>query len=182
MPKNVCVNAILPFWANTSIDATSSNNGPGGAYTAGSTVDIDLTGAAPNSLAVLFPSLNMSEFPPGNPLPFDLSALGAAAGCDLLVSPELEGFGFPTDGAGNANFSTSIPTGVGEVGIGWQWVYQVPPTASNPLGIETTANETTFIGPRVATPNAQYVWDLFDVNATTGNATTDSCPVAVFRF
>lgn len=162
-----------------TIDANSTTNGAGDSYVSGETVTLDLVGATPNSNAVLFPSLDMSEFAPGLPLPFDLSLFGAGAGCDLLLQPTFGGFGFPTDGAGNATFSIPVPATAAEVGIGWQWAYSVPPSASNPLGLEVTALETTFIGPRVAVPNLQYVWDLFDVNSATGTATTDSCPVTL---
>ncbi len=163
-------------------DAVSTTNGSGATYVAGTTVDINLTGATPNSTAVVIPSIDMTEFAPGIPLPYSLANLGGMAGCDVMVNASFGGIGLPTDGVGAATLSLAVPTTLSEVGIAWQWLYLVPPTAVNPLGLETTAVEGTFIGPRVSVPDLQYVWDLFDVNSATGTATTDSCPVTLFLF
>ena len=64
--------------------------------------------------------------------------------------------------------------------VGFQWIYNVPSSLSNPLGFETTGVRSIWVGPEVVTPNAQYVWDLSNVNNATGNATTNSVPVVRF--
>lgn len=160
--------------------ATVSSTSTGGTYVAGANVTISLANAPATSLAFLVGSFNMKEFAPGVPLPFPLSTFGAAPGCDLLLNPALGANVFVTDGAGAASTSLALPAGFGQFGIGWQWLYMVAPTVGNPLGLESTANRHMWIGPEVVVPNAQYVWDLSNVNAATGNSTTDSVPVVQF--
>jgi hypothetical protein len=120
------------------------------------------------------------EYAPGQMLPFDLSLVGAGPGCALLVNPGYRVVAYFTDPAGAASSSLTIPAGFGRFGTGWQWATLVTPSRSNPLGLETTANRAIWIGPELVVPNAQYVWDLSNVNATTGNSTTDSVPVVQF--
>jgi len=156
---------------------TIASTSTGGTYVAGATVTITLAGAPASSLALLLPSFDMKEFSPGVLLPLPLAPFGTAPGCDLLVNPSLGSLAFVTSGTGTASSSLTLPAGLGQLGIGWQWVYNVPSTVSNPIGFETTANRSMWIGPEVVVPNAQYVWDLSNVNAVTGNATTDSVPI-----
>lgn len=156
---------------------SSSTSVSGASYVGGETVDVTLTGATLNGIALLVPTLDQKDFAPALPLPFDLSLIGAGAGCDLLVAPQIGAQTFLTDPVGSATASITIPVTFGNSGIGFQWAYFVPPTAANPLGLETTANRSVFIGPRVAVPDEQYVWSLSNVAATTGTSTTDSCPV-----
>jgi hypothetical protein len=159
---------------------TVSSTSTGGTYVAGATITVSLANATPSSSAILAPSLNMRELAPGVLLPFDLAALGAGTGCQLLVNPFLA-VPVPTSATGAAALSFTVPTGVGRIGTGWQWLYHVPPSGTNPLGLETTANRAIWIGPEVIVPSAQYVWDLSNVNNATGNATTDSVPIVWFR-
>ena len=158
--------------------ATISSTSTGGTYVAGSTVNVTLAGAPANSIALLAPTTDMKEFAPGVQLPFDLSLIGMAPGCALLVNPTAGLFGVPTDAAGAATFALPIPATFAQAGLGFQWLYLVPPTATNPLGLEITASRTVWIGPEVCTPFYQYVWDLASAAATTGNASTNSIPVA----
>jgi hypothetical protein len=156
-----------------TINSTSAN----GTYVANSTIDLTLSGATANGLAWLLASLDMAELAPGVPLPFSLSLLGGAS-CDVLVSP-LVAVPVAVNGAGAG--SVSLPVGpVASVNTGWQWLYTVPMSGSNPLGLETTAARRIFIGPEVCVPIGQYVWDLSNVNATTGTSTTDSVPIVQF--
>lgn len=154
-----------------TINSTSTN----GTYVLGSTVNLMIANATPNGLCWLLPSVDMKELVPGVPLPFPLSGLGAGAGCDLLVNPLLN---IPTlaDGVGAATISLTLG-GLQRAGTAWQWLYTVPPSASNPLGLETTAARKVFIGPEICVPTAQYVWDLSNVNSLTGTNTTDSVPI-----
>lgn len=161
---------------SASVGSTSS----GGSYVAGSTISITLSGAPPTTFAMLLAAFDMKEFAPGLLLPFDLSLVGAGAGCDLLLNPGFGPTGFLTDGSGAASTSLTVPGGFGQLGIGWQWAYLVAPGPANPIGLETTANRQTWLGPEVIVPGAQYVWDLSSVGSATGNATTDSVPVVQF--
>ncbi|MBZ0153605.1 MAG: hypothetical protein K8J09_18930 [Planctomycetes bacterium] len=158
--------------------ATINSTSTGGTYVAGSTVDITLAGAPANSIALLLPTVDMKEFAPGALLPLDLSLIGMAPGCTLLVNPVAGLFGVPIDVNGAASFSLPIPGSFTQAGLGFQWMYLVPPTVTNPLGFEITASRTVWIGPEVCTPFYQYVWDLSNANATTGSSTTNSIPVA----
>lgn len=157
--------------------ATINSTSTGGTYIAGSTVDVTLAGAPASTIALLVPTLDQKEFAPGVPLPFPLALIGAAPGCDLLVNPEVGGFAFVTDGSGAANMSIPIPGTFLRAGLGAQWVYFVPPTVTNPFGLETTANRSIWIGPEVCVPNYQYVWHLNSTTAAAQSATTDSIPV-----
>ncbi|MBM4062030.1 MAG: hypothetical protein FJ265_13180 [Planctomycetes bacterium] len=160
--------------------ATISSTSTGGSYVSGATVSVTLANATTNALAILLPTFDQKEFSPGVLLPFSLQPFGAASGCDVLVNPQLGTLAYLTDATGAAANAFTVPAGFGRFGIGWQWVYYVPPTAGNTLGFATTASRATWIGPEVVVPNAQYVWDLSNVNAVTGNATTDSVPVVQF--
>jgi hypothetical protein len=160
--------------------ATISSTSAGGTYVAGSTLSVTLAAAPASTLALLLPSFDMKEFTPGVPLPFDLGLIGAAAGCNLLLRPMTSPLPLFTDAAGAASVSATVPMGLSQIGVGWQWLYLVPTSPANPLGLETTANRSMWIGPEVVVPNAQYVWDLSNVNAVTGNATTDSVPIVLF--
>ncbi|MCB9882580.1 MAG: hypothetical protein H6834_12390 [Planctomycetes bacterium] len=160
--------------------ATVSSTSAGGTYVAGATMTVTLAGAPPMTPAILFPSVDMSELLPGFPLPWSLTALGAGVGCDVLVNATLPSVPLTTDVGGGASVAFPIPFSVARVGTGSQWLYLDAPTVANPLGLFTTANRAVWIGPEVVVPDAQYVWDLSNVNATTGNATTDSVPVVEF--
>ncbi len=157
---------------------TISSSSSGGTYVGGSTVAITLANAPANTIALLVPTLDQKEFAPGVPLPFDLSLIGAAPGCDLLVNPNVGALAFPADATGAASASVPIPAGFGRAGLGFQWAYLVQPSAQNPLGIETTANRAVWIGPEVCVPSYQYVWDLQSATTATGSSTTNSIPVA----
>lgn len=163
----------------TGTVTSSSTAGAGGAYTDGSTITFTLTGGPPGSLAFVLPSLDMKEFVPGFPLPFPLALIGSAPGCDLLLNLDFALLPTVTDGSGNASVPMTI-SGYSSFGFGAQWGYLIPPTIGNPFGLEVLRSRAIYIGPRVVVPNAQYVWDLFDVNATTGSATTDSVPIVQF--
>ncbi|MCK5940809.1 MAG: hypothetical protein KAI24_02470 [Planctomycetes bacterium] len=174
------------IFANANGRATTAGIGCGsatigtsstGSYTPGSTVNVTISGAPSNGVALLVPSFDQKEFVPGLPLPFGLSSVGAGAGCDLLVAPEVGGLTYLLDAAGGATASVPIPASFASASLGFQWAYLVPPTAQNPLGLETTASRAVFIGPIVAVPSAQYVWNLSSATSATGNNTTDSCPV-----
>lgn len=157
---------------------TISSTSTGGTYVGGATVAVTLANATPNSLALLVPAFDQKEFSPGLPLPVSLSQFGGAVGCDVLVNPSLGTLAFVTDPAGAATSSLTLPLGLGQFGIGWQWIYNVPSTLTNPLGFETTANRAMWIGPEIVVPRAQYVWHLSNVAAATASsATTDSVPV-----
>lgn len=169
--------------ANTGIGCgagtiTSTSAGGSGAYTAGASLNVSLANATPNSAALLMYSFDQKELAPGVPLPLDLSLLGTAVGCDLMLNPS-EGFTiFPTDGAGAATAAFTIPAGIAQVGLGLQWGYFVAPSAANPFGLEITNNRSIWIGPEIVLPNAQYVWNLSSAtSATATSATTDSVPV-----
>lgn len=150
------------------------------AYVAGSPMTITLANAPSSSLALLLPSLNQKFYVPGINLPVDLQTYGAAAGCNLLVDPSLGATAFITDAAGAASSVFTPPTGIGRIGVAWQWLYLVNNTAANPLGIEATASRATWIGPEVVVPGGQYVWNLSSVTGATGTATTDSVPIVKF--
>lgn len=160
--------------------ATINSSSTGGTYVAGSTIGVTLAAAAPFAVAFLLPSFNQKDYGGGVPLPLDLSTLGAAAGCALLVDPALGPTTFVTDASGAASSSFTVPPGYGQFGLGWQWLYLVPSSPSNPLGLAATASRATWIGPETVTPRAQYVWDLSNVNATTGTSTTNSVPIIEF--
>ena len=66
------------------------------------------------------------------------------------------------------------------VGVGTQFAYFVPATASNPAGIEVTNNRSIYLGPEVVAPNAQYVYDLFSTTTTTGTASVNAVPIVQF--
>jgi hypothetical protein len=150
------------------------------AYVAGSQMTITLANAPANSLALLLPSLNQKFYVPGLNLPIDLQQYGSAAGCNLLVDPSLGPTAFLTDGAGAAASLFTPPTGIGRIGVSWQWLYLVNNTPANVLGLETTASRATWIGPEVVVPGSQYVWNLSSVTGATGTATTDSVPIVKF--
>lgn len=160
--------------------ATISSTSTGGTYVGGSLLSISLAAAPANSLAMLLPSFDQMDFAPGVPLPFDLSLFGAASNCRLLVRPGGAPLVTLTDGAGAGSLAVTVPVGLGQFGVGWQWLYPVPSTASNPLGLEVTASRSTWIGPEVVIPNAQYVYSLSSTTAATGTATVDSVPVMQF--
>jgi hypothetical protein len=160
--------------------ATVSSSSTTPAYVAGSTITVTLASATPSSVAILIMSGNMKELIPGVMLPFDLSLIGGLAGCQIMVDPTLLTIALPTSATGAASTSLGIPLGFGRIGTGWQWLYLVPPSPANPIGLETTANRAIWIGPEVIVPNAQYVWDLSNVNSATGTSTTDSVPVVQF--
>jgi hypothetical protein len=122
----------------------------------------------------------MKEVVLGLLLPIDLSLIGSAAGCALLLNPSEGVDAFFADGAGAAAGSFTIPLALSRFGLGWQWGSFVTPTPANTLGVEVTNERHTWIGPEVVVPNAQYVWDLSNVNAVTGNSTTDSVPILQF--
>jgi hypothetical protein len=156
-----------------TINSTSTN----GTYVQGSTINMTLAGATANGFAWLMPSVDMDELAPGVPLPFSLSLIGGGA-CDLLVSPLLF-LPSPVDGSGAS--ALSIPVGtLNRLNTGWQWIYTVPTSGTNPLGLETTAARRILIGPEECVPVGQYVWDLSNVNSLTGNNTTDSVPIVQF--
>ncbi|MEZ5966407.1 MAG: hypothetical protein R3F56_21405 [Planctomycetota bacterium] len=157
-----------------TITSTSAN----GTYVGGSTLTVSLAGGTANGSAWLMPSTDMAELVPGFPLPFDLGLIGGATGCAVQVSP-LMMIPTPTDGTGAATIS--LPVGpIGGLDTAWQWLYTVPPSGANPLGVEATATRKIFFGPEVCVPSAQYVWDLSNVNATTGTSTTDAVPIVQF--
>lgn len=160
--------------------ATITSVSTGGTYVGGASVAVSLANAPATSLALLVPTFDLAQFVPGVPLPYPLQPFGTAAGCDLMVNPSLGSIAFVTDGAGAASSSLTLPVGLGQLGIGFQWIYNVPSSLSNPLGFETTGVRSIWVGPEVVTPNAQYVWDLSNVNNATGNATTNSVPVVRF--
>lgn len=159
---------------------TINSTSTGGTYVGGATITVSLATATPNALAILLPTFDQKDFSPGIPLPFSLAPFGTPNGCDLLVNPQLGTIAYLTDGTGAASNTFVVPAGLGQFGLGWQWLYFVPPTASNPLGFETTASRATWIGPEVVTPGAQYVWDLTSATIATGNASTNSVPIVQF--
>ena len=169
------VNAGIGCGSATVTSATT-----GGTYVAGATLTVSLASAPAATAAILVPSVNMREFAPGLALPFSLALLGGRTGCDILVAPTALTLPLVTSGSGAASLAFKVPAGIARVPTGWQWLYQVPPSAANPLGIETTANRFIRIGPEVIVPHAQYVWDLSNVNSATGSSTTDSVPVVLF--
>jgi hypothetical protein len=159
--------------------ATVGSTSTGGTYVAGSTVDFTLSGAPAGTIALFAPSIDLKEFAPGVPLPLPLVFVGAGIGCDLLVNPEAGLFTYITGAAGDATASIPIPLGYSQAGLGAQWFYFVPPTAANPLGVETTANRAVWIGPEVCVPNYQYAWNLSSHTAAP-NVATDSVPIVEF--
>jgi hypothetical protein len=162
---------------------TIGSTSTGGTYVSGATVTVTLANAPASSLALLLPSFDQKEFSPGVPLPFSLAPFGTAPGCDLLVNPSLGSLAFVTDVAGAASSQLTIPGGFGQFGLGWQWVYSVPPTLANPIGFETTANRAMWLGPEVVLPAAQYAWNLSSVtSATATSVTTDSVPVTKLMY
>ena len=161
--------------STATINSTSTN----GTYVGGSTVTVTIAGGPANGIVALVPSLDLKDFVPGFQLPFDLSLLGAAPGCDLLVGNDVGPVPLLTDAAGAASASLTIPPTFTRSGLGFQWLTLVPPTVANPLGIETTAARAIWIGPEVALPAYQYIWNLTSATtATATSTTTDSIPVA----
>jgi hypothetical protein len=159
---------------SATIASTSTN----GSYVAGSTINVTIAGGSAGGLAWLLPSVDMAELLPGFALPFDLGLVGGGQGCAVLVNPLLS-IATPLDGSGGG--SVSIPVGsVSRLNTGWQWLYTVPPSGTNPLGIASTAARRILIGPEVCLPAAQYVWDLSNVNSPTGDNSTDSVPIVRF--
>lgn len=156
---------------------TINSTSTGGTYVAGATLNLTLSNATPNSAAWLIPSIDQKDFVPGLPLPFSLAPLGAGTGCDLLVDLSAGSFGLGTDANGAAAFSFTMPNGLGQFGIGWQWLYVGTPSPSNPIGFFTTASRATWIGPETCVPDIQYVWDLSNVASATGTSTTNSSPI-----
>ncbi|HEX5054777.1 MAG TPA: hypothetical protein VFZ65_23575 [Planctomycetota bacterium] len=158
--------------------ATVNSTSSGGTYVAGSTVNFTLSGAPAGTIALFVPSIDMKEFAPGALLPFPLALIGAAPGCDVLVNPMVGLLAYVVDATGAAAASVPVPLTYSQAGLAGQWLYLVPPTPANTLGIETTANRAVWIGPEVCVPNYQYVWNLSSVTSTTAsNATTDSIPI-----
>lgn len=160
--------------------ATINSTSTGGTYVGGATVGVTLAGAPANVFALLYPSFDLKEAAPGVPLPVDLGNFGGQVGCALLVNPNFASNGFLTDAVGAASTSVTIPATLGRFGVGWQWIYAANQAPSSPADFRTTANRSMWIGPEVVVPNAQYVWDLSNVNNATGNATTDSVPIVQF--
>ena len=155
----------------------SSSSGTASAYVAGSAISVALAAAPPSTIALLVPTLDQKEFAPGLPLPLSLTLVGAGAGCDLLVRGEAGALAVVTDGAGAAAATINVAGGFATAGLGFQWLYFVTPSAANPFGLATTPNRSVFVGPRVAVPDIQYVYDLFAAASATGTATVDACPI-----
>ena len=181
---NLCIELLVYGRANGAMWSTDRGfaTPDGSARDAGigcgpATIELALANAPPNTFATLLPSLDQKECGAGQLLPFPLSNYGGNPACAVLVGPTLGPVSYLTDATGAASHAFVVPPGIGRLGVGWQWSYLVPPTASNPLGLETTASHSTWIGPEVIVPHAQYVWNLFDVGATTGDAGVDSVPV-----
>ncbi len=147
-------------------------------YVAGGTFNVTLANAPANAPALLAPSFDQKELLPGVLLAFNLGQFGLAPNCDALVAGELGTIGFTADALGAVSVPVPIPATASQFGIGFQWLYLVPPTAINPLGVEITAARSAWVGPEVCTPFYQYVWDLSSATVATGNATTNSIPVA----
>jgi hypothetical protein len=159
--------------------ATIASTSSGGYYAPGSSVQVTLAGAFAGTLALCVPSLDMKEFAPGFPLPFALATVGAAPGCDVLVRPEVGAFAFITDSVGAASMTINIPLTFSRAGLGCQWLYFVPPTPANPIGLETTAMRAIWIGPEVCQPNYQCMFNLVNAASPTAHATSfDLMPVA----
>jgi len=104
---------------------TAYGNGCGRAMTLGTPVapvvdqpfQMDLAGAAPNSLAVAIAGLSNTTSNFG-PLPFDLAPLGFA-GCPLNASPDVVAF-IPASATGDASFSFTVPRAfAGPVHLQW---------------------------------------------------------------
>jgi hypothetical protein len=157
--------------------ATIASTSTGGTYVGGATVNVTLAAAPANTIALLVPTLDQREFAPGVQLPFDLSLVGMAPGCALLVNPEAGLLPFVVDAAGGATASLPIPATFTSQGLGFHWLYLVPSTTANPLGIEATAARSVFIGPIPGAPLFQYAYDLFDVNDPTATL-TNAMPIA----
>ncbi len=138
----------------------------GGSFNPSSTFDVTLTGATPGANAWLLPSFNMNDLGGGFLVPLDLSFIGGGLGCELILNPNLQSIQTIVDGAGNAQVGLTIGGTAPELSVGFQWIYQVPVTPANPLGLETTGGEQVNVGPR--TCDGQYCYELFDVNALTG--------------
>ncbi len=164
----------------TGTPSSSSTTGFGGStYSDGSTISITATGMPANSIAVLALGVDQKELAPGLPLPFDLSLIGAATGCELLVNPNVDILATLTSAAGAASIPITV-TGYSQFGFGAQYGYLITPTGANPFGLEMIENRAVWVGPEVCVPFAQYVWDLSNVNAVTGDATTNSVPIVQF--
>src|SRR5690606_26520204 len=86
----------------TATVGSSSTRVTGNSYAGGETISITISGATPTNPALLIPSIDMSEFVPGVPLPLDLSVYGAGTGCEMLVNSFLGSLPTVTDGAGSA--------------------------------------------------------------------------------
>lgn len=153
-----------------------------GSSVSGQNVNVTVAGAPANGLAVLVPSFDQKEFVPGVPLPFDLASIGAGPGCDLLVQPQIGGLSYVLDATGTATASLPVPAALASTGLAFQWAYLVPPGPQNALGLETTASRSVFLGPRIAVPNQQYVWNLADANAATGANLVDACPIVKLTY
>lgn len=160
---------------------SSSTAGVGGTYTDGSTITMSATGLPANGIAALAIGVDQKELFPGVPLPFDLSFVGLAPGCELLVNP-LEIIGVPINGSGAASFALTL-NGFSQFGFGAQYGYLITPTVINPFGLEMIENRAIWVGPEVAVPFAQYVWDFGAGTATaaTGTEDTDAVPIVKFH-
>ena len=148
-----------------------------GIYVGGSTLSLRLIDASANSVALLIPALDLKEFVPGVLLPFSMTAIGAGPGCDLMVNPELGALALPTSAMGVANATVPIPSWFGQAGLGFQWAYLVPPTATNPLGLELTNVRAVFIGPEVCEPVVGQVQAVGSPSLPSGLANTGSAPI-----
>jgi hypothetical protein len=159
---------------------SSSSTGGTGAYTDGSTITISATGLPPSGIAALALGVDEKELAPGLPLPFDVSVFGLAAGCELLVNPNVAVIGVPIDGAGAASWSFTL-SGFSRFGFGAQYGYLITPTLANPFGMELIENRAIWAGPEVVEPFAQYVYHLSNVNSATALTTTvDSVVIVKF--
>ncbi|MBL8751084.1 MAG: hypothetical protein JNK78_18135 [Planctomycetes bacterium] len=150
----------------------------GGTYVNGSTVNFNVAGGLPNTLLLLVLSPNEKEVAPGVPGPFPLDLIGAAPGCNLLIPLDIL-LATISDGSGGATLPLTI-TGLSQFGFGAQWIALVPPTPTNPAGIETLRGHHVWIGPEVVQPNGQAIYDLFNVAATTATTSVNAMPVVRF--
>jgi hypothetical protein len=109
----------------------------------GNTINIELSGAAPGSLATKFTGFSNTTWAAG-PLPFSFAGLGAP-GCDLLVSTDAF-FGVGTNANGLASIPLAIPNVFPLIGqkLFHQWLI-VDPTA-NTLGISVSNALETSLG------------------------------------
>jgi hypothetical protein len=172
--------ATVGIGCATGTVGSTSTAGVSGNYTDGSTITFTIANGQPNALALLLPSANLEEFVPGFPLPLPLSLFGGPVGCDLLVNTGYGSYATVTSPTGAASIPLTI-SGFGQFCMGAQWLYVVPQTPQNTLGIEALANRAVRIGPDVCVPNAQYVYDLFSATDATGTATTNAIPVVQFH-